>query len=90
MPKTVAVMRGLDEIAEALRRNGIRVVDIEDVNEPISAMVYSSAINYGRLKREHPVPATESLGGGVDDLVLMLNADNLEVEEIVARVKEMW
>lgn len=90
MPKTVAVMRGLDHVADELRRHGIKVVDVEEVNVPISALVYSSQVSQERLAGNHMVPPAHALGGGVDDLVQMLNADTLSAQEIIARIKGMW
>lgn len=88
MPKTVAVMNGLEQVARALREQGIQVVDVADVGAPISAIVYSAQVDPSGS------PSTERsgglTGGGVDDLVLMLNADYLSVDEIVARVKAVW
>lgn len=89
MPKTVAVMNGLDQVANALAENGIHVVDVADVDAPISAIVYSAKVD---PHQPHHSQVTDhvTVGGGVDDLILMLNADDLSTEEILARVKSMW
>lgn len=81
-------MNGLDKIAHVLRENGIHVVDVADVGTPISAIVYSSQVDpHQQRDRDWEDHVT---GGGVDDLILMLNADNLSIEEIVARIKAVW
>ncbi len=89
MPKTVAVMNGLDHIARALQEQGIRVVDVADTGAAISAMVYSSRLDTSKLAPSAG-QATQETGGAIDDMVLMLNADELSVDEILARVQSMW
>lgn len=87
--KTVAVMDGLEEVAGALRQEGIKVVDVADTGTTISAIIYSAKVR----PAEEVAKRGQSLadgGGGTDDMVLMLNADELSVEEIVARVKSAW
>lgn len=89
MLKTVAVMDGLEEVADALRKEGIKVVDVADTGRSISAIIYSAKVR----PAESGVKSRQNLadgGGGTDDMVLMLNADELSVEEIVARVKSAW
>lgn len=91
MPKTVAVMDGLEQIARALREHGVQVVDVADVAAPISAIVYSAQAAPVKSGEGRDRERGRTAGaGGVDDLVLMLNADDLSVEEIVARVKAVW
>jgi hypothetical protein len=89
MPKTMAVMNGLEHIASALRERGIKVVDVADTGSSISAIIYSARVNPGQ-SAPAAGQAKRQTGGGVDDMVLMLNADELSVEEIVARVRGVW
>lgn len=89
MLKTVAVMDGLDELASALRQEGIKVVGVADTGTTISAIIYSARVRPTEAGSKHEQNPTDG-GGGTDDMVLMLNADELSVEEIVARVKSAW
>lgn len=89
MLKTVAVMDGLEQVVKALREQGVRVVDVANTGGTISAIVYSSRVNPVPAERKW-IEARPESGGGSDDMVLMLNADEMSVEEIVARVKAAW
>lgn len=89
MPKMVAVMDGLEEVAGALRQEGIRVVDVADTGISISAIIYSARVRPAGAE-EKARKVSPGGGGGVDDMVLMLNADELTVAEIVARVRSVW
>jgi hypothetical protein len=80
-------MNSLNEVADALRKNGMQVVDVADTGSPIAAIVYSAKV--GPKQPTDECWEKPHRGSGVDDLVLMLYADCLSVEAIVARAQEV-
>lgn len=83
MAKVVAVQNGLDDIVMALEERGCKIVGVDQIGYPLTAMVYSNEID-----TECYSPTTMDIHLGADDngYVLMLNAGELSIEEIVSRI----
>ncbi|AOT68484.1 YkuS family protein [Geosporobacter ferrireducens] len=79
--KVVAVQSGLDSIANKLRNKGYYVTDFNGTSEPIDAMIYSEQVGY-----QTPPEITSSRILLNNQYVVMLNADELEEDEIINRV----
>lgn len=91
MPKvTVAVQQGLGEIKAKLEEEGFQVVDIADTRADIAAMVYSSSIEPWAYEAGQAGEDSLTAGtGSSEGFVLMLNAAEMDSEEIVARVRQI-
>lgn len=79
--KVIAVQNGLDGIADKLKKRGYHVTDFNGTKEPIDAMVYSEQVGYS-----NPPEVTNSRMLMNNQYVVMLNADELEEDEIVNRI----
>lgn len=84
MIKNIAIQSGLGEISRRLKKRGHNIVDINNSDEAIDVIIYSNTI----------VPQTPrefSLEGEAynDNYVLMLNADEHSIDEIVNKVESL-
>lgn len=79
--KVIAVQNGLDSIADKLRDKGYHVTDFNGTKEPIDAMIYSERVGY-----QTPPETTSSRFLMSNKFVVMLNADEMDEDEIVNRV----
>jgi len=89
MPKTVAIAPGLNRLASELRQAGLRVIGVETADESVSAIVYASRLTGRKQEEPDSPPITSHLSGNTDDMVLMLDADTIPVEDIIARIKSL-
>jgi hypothetical protein len=84
MGKIVAVQSGLEHIASRLKEKGYDVVDLGGADEPIDAMVYSEQVGY-----DIPAEVREPSISSNNQFVVMLNADELEENEILNKIDAM-
>lgn len=88
MLRAVAVQQGLTEIRDKLIQEGYDVVDITDTRKDITAMVYSSSIDPAEYEYDAELSAElPSSTGSSEGFVLMINAAEMPVDEVVSRVK---
>jgi hypothetical protein len=84
LTKVIAVQDNLQNIKDEIKRKGYKVVDLENTNEIIDAMVYSATIPDGISSSNH------NLGVGSNSaFVLMINADENSKDEIISLLEDI-
>lgn len=82
--KVIAVQTGLDHIANRLKNKGYQVTNMSETDEPIDAIIYSERAGY-----QNP-PSIDAVAiPSNNQFVVMLNADELDEEEILNRIDAM-
>ncbi|WZL74698.1 YkuS family protein [Clostridiaceae bacterium 35-E11] len=84
MEKVIAVQTGLDHITKRLKGKGYLVTDMNETDRPIDAIIYSESAGY---QNPPSIKAVEIPSN--NQFVVMLNADELDEEEILNRIDSM-
>ena len=84
MSKNIAIQNGLGEISRRLKKRGHNIVDVNNSDEAIDVIIYSNEI-------VPQVPKKFNVDGEAynDNYVLMLNADEYSLDEIVNKVESL-
>ncbi|SES64324.1 Uncharacterised protein family (UPF0180) [Natronincola peptidivorans] len=83
--KLIAVQEGLHETAELLKKQGYRVTTIDQANEPIDVIIYSSK---NKEYLAHNMRGNISIPS-YNQFVKMINVDEVGINNIINNVEEL-
>lgn len=85
MKKYIAVQEGLHEVAKLLKSYGYRVTTVDNSQNPIDVIIYSSSNNEylaHNMAGEIQIPS-------YNQFVKMINIDEVGMEDIISRIEEL-